>query len=297
MDFRRPKKRFSIEDVLPETTESSEEDMSDLEEEDELSSDEDDGPALFRFGSHSESDEDWEEEASQSPEKRFISSSSATFSTRTTEEKQIRSSPDGCNGTSEEEQVFRPARTPGPQLKSTASYSPLELFQLFLSDSMLETVVANTNAHGIKRQEDTNPWVNISLNDMYSYVAMLLYLGLQRCLSPKDFWRTTKIHHPEFPSNIMAYEKYSSISATLHLSDATVDAENDTKRGTSAYDPFCKIKPMYLELRDACKTHFHPYQNVSINERTVSTNPRTGLEEHMKCKTTKGKNLRHGAKE
>lgn len=85
----------------------------------------------------------------------------------------------------------------------------------------------------------------------------------------------------------MSYEMYSSISATLHLSDPTVDAENDTKRGTSAYDGLCKIKPMFLELRDACKTHFHPYQNISINERMVSTNPRTGLEEYMKCKTTK----------
>lgn len=47
--------------------------------------------------------------------------------------------------------VFRPSRTPGPQLLSTASYTVLQLFQLFFSSTMMETIVKNTNVYGVKQ--------------------------------------------------------------------------------------------------------------------------------------------------
>lgn len=49
----------------------------------------------------------------------------------------------------------------------------------------------------------------------------------------------------------------------------TLNEQNNAKHDTAAYDKLAKIKPMYLEMREACKAKFHPHQNISVDERMV----------------------------
>ena len=44
--------------------------------------------------------------------------------------------------------TFRPTNPPGPQLIRTAIYTDLQLFQLFWTNSVLQTVLRNTNEFG-----------------------------------------------------------------------------------------------------------------------------------------------------
>ncbi|CAB1326020.1 unnamed protein product [Coregonus sp. 'balchen'] len=48
---------------------------------------------------------------------------------------------------------FEPARTPGPQLDTSKNYTPLELFQLFFSNDIVDTLRSNTNKNAKRRQE------------------------------------------------------------------------------------------------------------------------------------------------
>ncbi|XP_055074466.1 piggyBac transposable element-derived protein 4 [Misgurnus anguillicaudatus] len=183
---------------------------------------------------------------------------------------------------------FRPMRNPGPQLLSSASYSPLQFFQLFFSSSTMLKIVANSNAYGASvRAERNQSWKDISVKDFKSFLSMVIYMGLIKCFNITDYWKKADVYSLPYPLRVMTSRKFLNISSALHLSDPKEDAENDKKKGTPEYDRLFRIKPLYDNIRETCKTYLHPFQNISIDERMVASKARNGLKQYMKNKPTK----------
>ncbi|XP_051977768.1 piggyBac transposable element-derived protein 4 isoform X1 [Xyrauchen texanus] len=178
--------------------------------------------------------------------------------------------------------MFTPRRTPGPQLISTTSYSPLQLFEFFFSTSVMQTIVRNSNAYGAKCQDGKKPWQNFSMKDFRSYLALVIYMGLLKCSSSIDYWKKSEIYSLPFPAQIMSGKKFLTISRAFHISDPNEDEENDKKKGTPEYDCLFQIKPLYQHIREACKAYFHPFQNISIDERMVASKAKNTLQYFMK---------------
>ncbi|XP_034404934.1 piggyBac transposable element-derived protein 4 [Cyclopterus lumpus] len=181
--------------------------------------------------------------------------------------------------------TFRPNRALGPQLNPTATYTALQLFQRFFATSILQQIVRNTNEFGAARHTTpSNPWIAMTLEDMFSFMSLVVYFGLVKCSAFTDYWRGGKLYSMPFPKKVMTGKKFLRISRTLHLSSVAADAANEQKRGTPAFDRLASIKPLYEEIREACRRHFHPGQDISIGERMVASKAHMAFKQYMKNK-------------
>ncbi|KAK6301246.1 hypothetical protein J4Q44_G00293440 [Coregonus suidteri] len=182
-----------------------------------------------------------------------------------------------------------PTRVPGPTIDTTASWSPLSLFQLFFTTSVVRTIICNTNANAAKRLQSglKFAWIPLTMRDFYIFLAILLYSGLVSVHERGTYWRKEWPYNFRFPGDTMTRDRFEAIMWSLHLSKPEDDEANNTKKGTAEYDRLFKIKPLYTELTNACKSHFQPYQNISIYERMVASKARISTQQYMKAKPTK----------
>ncbi|XP_068567600.1 piggyBac transposable element-derived protein 4-like [Cebidichthys violaceus] len=184
---------------------------------------------------------------------------------------------------------FTPARIPGPTFDTTSAWSPLSLFQLFFSTTVVRKIIKNTNANAVKRKQAGMKfkWEVLTMKDFYIFLSIIVFTGLVTVHHRSDYWRKKWPYNFQFPGDSMTRERFEAIFWSLHLSDPKEDEENDKKKNTAEYDRLFKIKPLYTQMVNACKAHFQPHQNLSIDERMVASKARISFKQYMKNKPIK----------
>ncbi|XP_023253243.1 piggyBac transposable element-derived protein 4-like [Seriola lalandi dorsalis] len=185
---------------------------------------------------------------------------------------------------------FCPARTPGVQVFWLSDEpSPSELFKTFFDEKSVRIICDNTNKQAQKKINEGKKfkWRDIIPIDFFKFVGLLFYMAVLKLPEVRLYWKQNSLFSVLSPALVMSRNTFQVISWNLHLSDPDEDAENDKKKGTPEYDPLHRLRPLYDHLRNACKASYHPRQNVSIDERMVTTKAKTGMRQCIKNKPNK----------
>ncbi|KAF3861162.1 hypothetical protein F7725_001417 [Dissostichus mawsoni] len=128
-------------------------------------------------------------------------------------------------------------------------------------------------------------WKVLTQEEFFNFLGIIIFSGLVHVHQRTDYWRTTWPYNFSFPADKMSRNHFETIMWSLHISNPEEDEENDRKRNTAEYDRL--FKPLYTEITAACKAHFQPYQNISIDERMVASKARSSMKQYLKDKPTK----------
>ncbi|XP_062394122.1 piggyBac transposable element-derived protein 4-like [Sardina pilchardus] len=171
------------------------------------------------------------------------------------------------------EQRFYPLRTPGVQMSFTDTHTPLDLFKLFFSERAVKTVCDNTNKQAASNvaKGSTYKWVDVGVHEFFNYIGLIFYMATIKLDEIKDFWLQDDIFSIPFPATVMTWDRYSSITWNVKMSDPHKDQENNKRKGTPGYDSLFQAKPLLDTIRNACKAFYHPHRNLVMHDGVTTT--------------------------
>ena len=144
---------------------------------------------------------------------------------------------------------------PGPRLPddfNVETAKPIDYFQLFFSDELLNSIVQHTNSYAVwaiqqkrlVRPQYKDPhWRtsgedNVTLEELKAFLGLLLIFGLnpvrqyQNAFSPCPFLGNQGVR------NTMSLKRFEKLCQYFHISDRV----SEPHKGTSNYDPLYKVR-------------------------------------------------------
>ena len=186
---------------------------------------------------------------------------------------------------------FKPKRTPVPHLAGeeivTRSmvrrfFSPIDFFKLYFTVDLVTQLVKFTNdfakLEGPKRPSVYENWVDLSVEEFYVFLGLLMYMAIVRVPSVDRYWNTKSLYHGLWARQFMTIKRFSQIMSFLKTSNPATEDNSDK---------LCKVKFLYQYIHRKCQKLYQPKRDVSIDERMVKNKGRYGFRQYIRDKPTK----------
>jgi hypothetical protein len=166
----------------------------------------------------------------------------------------------------------------------------LDLFSLFFTDVIWDTIARNTNTYGDCKHfsislTETRPWTPTHANEIRVFIGIIIYMGLFREPSIEGYWRQNPadgllhiIH------KYMSLIQFQQIKRYLHISlcyiryphmpdplDKELDEAEEAKYDIEHLGKIWwrKLEPLIIEFRSASERYYQPSTNISIDELMI----------------------------
>lgn len=181
--------------------------------------------------------------------------------------------------------VFPFTGDPGLKINLDSTATPFQVFQTLLTNDIIDYIVEQTNLYAhqiIELGEKTSKsrhskWHDTTREEMKLFFGMILYMGLMRAGSLKDYWRRSIIYENAF-CKFMSRNRFELLLACIHFSDNTqINRE----------DRLGKIQPLLDKLLVNYQAAHVPEEDVVIDETLIPWRGRLIFRQYIPSKAHK----------
>ena len=164
--------------------------------------------------------------------------------------------------------------------------SPLDIFQLFFSNELLEDVVNTTNRYAretMKTEQQYDKWTKVTPDEIKAFFGFHLLMSINRLPSIDDYWsKNPNLHYTPIASKI-SQDRFRDISQYLHF----VDNANVVPRGHPMHDRLGKVRPILEAIVQKCLHLYNPHREVTVDEAMIKFQGRSSLKQYLPLKPIK----------
>ena len=172
--------------------------------------------------------------------------------------------------------------------------TPIDYFQLLMTDSILDHIVSQTNLYAdqhfeanpdIPRKSRLHTWKKKihNITELLQFIAILIIMGIIHYPRIEDYWVKTWPFGTNAFSRVMTRDRFSVILKFIHLNDN----KKSKRKGEPGYDPLFKIRPFLVPLLSNFQFAYNPGRELAVDESMVSFKGRIWFIQYLPKKPNK----------
>ena len=168
--------------------------------------------------------------------------------------------------------------TPGPSDTARNCFTPEDFFSLFFSDSVIDTLVLETNRYAEQSRSakpSNMPWDPVSASQMKAFLGLHIAMGVSDLPEIHDYWSVEPALQMPWYQSVMARDLFTQILRYLHCCNA------QAAKPRPDYDKLFKIRDVVTSISQSCSQHYTPEQHISIDEQMIGTRCRVSFIQYM----------------
>lgn len=151
--------------------------------------------------------------------------------------------------------------------------NPLDIFQLFFTDEILEVIVdaSNQYAGSTMPAERFSKWAKYTFDDLKAYLGFQIMMLINRLPSFADYWSKNPNMRYGPVADRISRDRFRELQRYLHF----VDNSTVIPRGEIGHDRVGKVRPILISHTSAKKCI--STQEVTIDEAMIKFQGRSSL--------------------
>jgi len=146
------------------------------------------------------------------------------------------------------------------------------LFDLFWPISILLAIIVETNHYATMVNIDGKTyggpqWEPISLEELKTFIAIVLYVGMKRQPNVKTYWhKKGSIFHCPTISSLMSHNRYQLFTRCLHITNPSTYVRDKTMPG---YNKMGQVRWLINAIHKNCMKSWNVGKFVTIDEMMI----------------------------
>jgi len=152
-----------------------------------------------------------------------------------------------------------------------ANTTPLQLFQYFIPQQLMEEFAEHTNAAA------PHDWRHTTAQELYAFLGVHLFMGIDRLPSIEMYWSAAYQHSTI--TSIFSRDRFKQLHRYFRIVPAPVDA--------APRNPIPHVRALAEKLNASFAAHFTPTQHLALDEAMVAYKGRSPIKQYIPSKPHK----------